>query len=55
MANLCESQLTGLRDLSYRLGYLLPLALGQKLQLLAEDDPELCMQRLQQWLEELQS
>lgn len=44
----------GQRSLAYQLGYLLPFQPEQKLELLQLDDPQVQLQRIQQWLEHLQ-
>ncbi|UPQ82320.1 LON peptidase substrate-binding domain-containing protein [Pseudomonas knackmussii] len=44
----------GQRSLAHQLGYLLPFQSEQKIELLQLDDPQLQLQHIQRWLEQLQ-
>ena len=44
----------GQRSLAHQLSYLLPFQPEQKIELLQLDDPQLQLQRIQRWLEQLQ-
>ena len=44
----------GQRSLAHQLAYLLPFRVDQKLDLLQLDEPQLQLQRIQRWLEQLQ-
>ena len=44
----------GQRSLAHQLGYLLPFQPEQKIELLQLDDPQLQLQHIQRWLEQLQ-
>jgi len=44
----------GQRSLAHRLAYLLPFQPEQKVELLQLDDPQLQLERIQRWLEQLQ-
>lgn len=44
----------GQRSLAHQLAYLLPFRVDQKLDLLQLDEPQLKLQRIQRWLEQLQ-
>ncbi|MCQ4311254.1 LON peptidase substrate-binding domain-containing protein [Pseudomonas stutzeri] len=48
----CVAQ--GQRSLAHQLGYLLPFQPERKVELLQLDDPQLQLERIQRWLEELQ-